>query len=239
MRAPRILLALPVLFCLICVGCSSEDQLKRVEQEVGDMKVEVFKLRQQMEEANRKLDAERGAAAEGRNQDRRFQADLQESLKQLQDTTRVLNNKVGNLPKITQPRAGASDPVAGIAEDEKAFGSAQLDYNRGSYGLAAESLELFLKSYPSSSKRPDALFVLGLCHFNQKSYDKAQSAFDQILRDYSSSNQFLPAKLKRAQCLDRQGLKPAAVRAFKEIVEGFPGTPEARTAQQVLSDLGF
>ncbi len=239
MRAPRILLALPVLSFLICVGCGSEDQLKRVEQEVGDMKIEVFKLRQQVEEANRKLDAEHGAAVEGRNQDRRFQADLQESLKQLQDTTRVLNNKVGNLPKTVPPRSGAADPVAGVSEDDKAFGSAQLDYNRGSYALAAESLELFLKTYPASSKRPDAIFFLGLCHYNQKNFDKAQSAFDQILRDFPTSNQFLPSKLKRAQCLNRQGLKPAAVRAFKELVEGFPGTPEARTAQQELSDLGF
>ena len=238
MRLPRILLTLPLLAFLVCIGCGSEDQLKRVEQEVGDMKVEVFKLRQQMEEANRKMDAERGAAADGRAQDRRFQADLQESLRQLQDTTRVLNNKVGSLPKTTAPRV-ASDPVPGVAEDEKAFGSAQLDYNRGSYGLAAESLELFLKSYPSSAKRPDAVFFLGLCHYNQKNFDKAQTAFDQILRDFPNSNQFLPAKLKRAQCLNRQGLKPAAVRAFKELVEGFPGTPESRTAQQELADLGF
>lgn len=240
MRAARMLLPLPALTFLLSTGCGSEDQLKRVEQEVGDMKVEVFKLRQQVEDATRKLDAERGSAAEARTQDRRFQADLQESLRQLQDTTRALNNRIGNLPKAQAPRAAApGEAAAGVPEDEKAFGSAQLDYNRGSYALAAESLELFLKSYPASPKRPDALFFLGLCHYNQKGFDRAQSAFDLILRDFPNSAQFLPAKLKRAQCLNRQGLKPAAVRAFKEIVEGFPGTPEARTAQQELSDLGF
>jgi TolA-binding protein len=228
----------PVLALAVCTACGSEDQLKRVEQEVGDMKVEVFKLRQQMEEANRKLDAELAAGNESRTQDRRFQADLQETLRQVQDSTRALNNKVGNLPKPAAVRTTA-DPVSGVPEDEKAFGAAQLDYNRGSYSLAAESLDLFLKSYPHSSKRSDAIFVQGLCYYNLKAYDKAQSAFDQILRDFPTSNQFLPAKLKRAQCLNRLGLKPAAVRAFKEIAEGFPGTPEARTAQQELSDLGF
>jgi TolA-binding protein len=222
----------------LAVGCGSEDQLKRVEQEVGDMKLEVFKLRQQMEEANRKLDAEVAAANESRNQDRRFQADLQETLRQVQDTARALNNKIGNLPKTAASRAPA-EAAPSVPEDEKAFGAAQLDYNRGSYSLAAESLELFLKSYPNSGKRPDAIFILGLSHYNLKAYDRAQGAFDQILRDFPTSNQFLPAKLKRAQCLNRMGLKPAAVRAFKEIVEGFPGTPEARTAQQELSDLGF
>lgn len=228
----------PVLALAVCTGCGSEDQLKRVEQEVGDMKVEVFKLRQQMEEANRKLDAEMTAANESRTQDRRFQADLQETLRQVQDSTRALNNKVGSLPKPAAPRTTA-EVAPGVPEDEKAFGAAQLDYNRGSYALAAESLDLFLKSYPNSSKRSDAIFVQGLCYYNLKAYDRAQGAFDQILRDFTTSNQFLPAKLKRAQCLNKMGLKPAAVRAFKEITEGFPGTPEARTAQQELSDLGF
>lgn len=236
MRAMRMVLV-PVLLTGL-VGCGSEEQLKRVEQEVGDMKLEVFKLRQQMEEANRKLDGEVASAGEARNQDRRFQADLQETLRQLQDSTRALNNKVGNLPRTAAPRV-ATEPAAGVPEDEKAFGAAQLDYNRGSYALAAESLDLFLKAFPASSKRPDATFFLGLCHYNLKAYDKAQAAFDRILRDFASSGQFLPAKLKRAQCLNRMGLKPAAVRAFKEITEGFPGTPEARTAQQELTDLGF
>ena len=238
MRAAPALVLLPVLALAVCTGCGSEDQLKRVEQEIGDMKLEVFKLRQQMEDANRKLDSEVAAATDARNQDRRFQADLQETLRQVQDSTRALNNKVGNLPRTAAPRT-AVDATPGVSEDEKAFGAAQLDYNRGSYALAAESLELFLRSHPTSSKRPDAVFFLGLCHYNLKAYDRAQGAFDQILRDFPTSNQFLPAKLKRAQCLNRMGLKPAAVRAFKEISEGFPGTPEARTAQQELSDLGF
>lgn len=238
MRSLKAISIVPVLALAVCTGCGSEDQLKRVEQEVGDMKLEVFKLRQQMEDANRKLDSEVAAANEARNQDRRFQADLQETLRQVQDSTRALNNKVGSLPRTAAPRA-AVDAGPGVAEDEKAFGAAQLDYNRGSYALAAESLELFLRSHPTSSKRSDAVFFLGLCHYNLKAYDRAQAAFDQILRDFPTSNQFLPAKLKRAQCLNRMGLKPAAVRAFKEIAEGFPGTPEARTAQQELSDLGF
>ena len=126
MRATSALLLLPVLALAVSTGCGSEDQLKRVEQEVGDMKLEVFKLRQQMEDANRKLDAEVAAANEARNQDR----DLQETLRQVQDSTRALNNKVGSLPRSPLPRTSA-DPAPGVSEDEKAFGAAQLDYNRG------------------------------------------------------------------------------------------------------------
>jgi TolA-binding protein len=240
MRIPKPALALPLSLLAVCLGCQSEDQLKRVEQELGDVKLQIFQLKQQVEEGNRKAEADRAAGAEARGLDRRFQADVQETLRQLQDTTRVLNRRLDYVPKPTgtAPRAdGAAAPAT--PDDEKAFSAAVLDYNRGNYALAADSLDIFIKSHPGSAKKPDALFFLGLAHYNQKAFDRAQVVFEQLIREAPGSNQFLPAKLKRAQCLGRQNLKPAAVRAFKELVEGFSGTPEARTAQQELADLGM
>jgi len=233
------MMLLPALAALLAIGCGSEDQLRRVEQEVGDLKLEVFKLRQSVEEGNKKAQADQQAAAEARNQDRRFQADLQESLRQVQDTTRVLNNRLNSQPKgPSRPAVEPQAAAAVSAEDERAYNAAVLDYNRGNYPLAAEGLELFLKTYPQSVKRPDALFFLGLCHYNQRTFDKAQATFDRIIKEHAASPQFLPAKLKRAQCLLKLGLKPAALKAFRELVDGFPGSAEARTAQQELSDLG-
>lgn len=233
-------LAIPML--LLGVGCQSDEELKKVEQQVSDMKVEIFKLRLQMEEANKAATTEYAAAGEARNQDRRFKADLQDTLRQLQDSTRALNNRLGDAPRHTATKAPSvldTPQAAASSEDEKAFNSVLLDYNRGNYSLAAESLELFLKSYPASSKRPDAFFYLGLSYYNQKTFDKAQMAFETILKNYPSANPFLPAKLKRGQCLLRQGLKPAAIANFKEIIKDFPNTSEARTSQQELSDLGL
>ena len=244
MRARPWIAGLALSGLVVCVGCVSGDQLKQVEDEVGDLKLEVFKLRSQVEEANKKADEDRSATSEARTQDRRFQADLQETMRQLQDTTRILSNRMGDAgarkpaPPSARPGPAAEAP-APASDDDKAFTAAVLDYNRGNYALAADGLALFLKASPQSSQRPDALFYLGLCFFNQKLYDKAKPAFEQVLREHASSSQFLPAKLKRAQCLQRMGLKPAAITAFKEITSGFPGSPEARTAQQELADLGF
>jgi TolA-binding protein len=237
----RMMMLLPVLAALLAIGCGSEDQLRRVEQEVGDLKLEVFKLRQTVEEGNKRALADQQASVESRAQDRRFQADLQDSLRQVQDTTRVLNNRLNSQPRGGSRPAVDSQPAAASAsaEDERAFNAAVLDYNRGNYPLAAEGLETFLKTYPQSARRPEAYFFMGLCHYNQRVYDKAQAAFDRIIKDHAASPQFLPAKLKRAQCLLKQGLKPAAVKAFRDLVDGFSGSAEARTAQQELSDLGL
>ena len=69
----------------------------------------------------------------------------------------------------------------------------------------------------------------------------AEAALKDINFDFDKSDirEMDKAKLKRAQCLQKMGLKPAAIKAFKEITDGFRGTPEARTAQQELADLGF
>ena len=231
----------------LCVGCAPQEGLKNVETEVGDLKLEVFKLRRLLEETAHKADDDRSASAEARTQDRRFQADLQETMRQLQDTTRVLTNRMGdpNVRTRAAARPAASsepphaDPAPALTDDDKAFNAAMLDYNRGSYAVASDGLELFLKASPQSPRRPDALFTMGLCAYNQKAYDKAKPFFEQVLRDYPSSSQFLPAKLKRAQCLHRIGMKPAAIKAYKELTDGFNGSPEARTAAQELADLGF
>ena len=257
MRARPWITGLALTGLFVCVGCVSQDSLKRTEDEIGDLKLEVFKLRSQMEDANKKLDEDRTASSEGRTQDRRFQADLQETLRQLQDTTRILSNRLGDntvrkpagkpaaapapapAPAAVPAAVPAAADKAAAGEDEKAFTAAVLDYNRGNYALAADGLTLCLKASPQATQRADALFYLGLSYYNQKLYDKAKPTFEQIMREHANSAQFLPAKLKRGQCLVRMGLKPAAIKAFKEITDGFPGSPEARTAQQELADLGF
>ena len=231
----------PVLAGVLALGCGSEEQLRRVEQEVGDLKLEVFKLRQQVEDGNKRAETEYQASAESRSQDRRFQADLQDSLRQVQDAARVLGNRLSSVPRnVSRPATEPTAPATGgTAEDERVYNAAVLDYNRGNYPLASEGLELFLKSYPQSGRRPDALFFLGLSQFNQGAFDKAQRSFERIIKDHAASPQFLPAKLKRAQSLLKQGLKPAAIKGFRELVEGFSGSAEARIAEQELSDLGI
>lgn len=229
---------------LLGLGCVPEERFKRIETEVGDLKVEVFKLRSQIEEANRKGDEDRTASAEGRTQDRRFQADLQETMRQLQDSTRILSNRLGDSTirnrAMAKPAEAPRPEAAPAANDEdKAFNAALLDYNRGNYPLAFDGMDLFVKSNPQSPRRAEAVFYMGLCAYNQKAFDKAKPLFEQVLKDFPNSERFLPAKLKRAQCLHRMGLKPAAIKAYKEIMDAFNGSAEARTAQQELNDLGL
>src|ERR1035438_1652765 len=65
---------LPALAALLTMGCSPNDQLRKVELEVGDLKLEVFKLRQVVEDGNKRAQSDQLAAAEARTKERRFPA---------------------------------------------------------------------------------------------------------------------------------------------------------------------
>lgn len=236
MRTRMTLAALPVL---LLVGCGNEEQMKRVEQEVGDLKLEVFKMRQQVEELNRRSEADRAALSEGHTQDRRFQADIQDTMRQLQDATRVLANRL-NAGGSARPATGpaTSTPVPAVtASEEQTFNAVMLDYNKGNYALAVESLEQYVAANPKSAKRADAFYYLGYSHFHLKAYDKSLRAFDRLIKDFPGSELFLSSKYKRAICQLRLGLKAAGTASLQEIVKNFPDTPEARNAQQELTDL--
>jgi tol-pal system protein YbgF len=236
MRIQPMTLTLACAVLVLGVGCNQQEQMKKVEQESGDLKIEVFRLRQQIEELNRRSESDRTALAEARSQDRRFQADLQETLRQLQDATRVLGTRLneGSTARRAVP-PGGSPATAGA--DEVTFTSLMSDYSRGNYALAVDNLENFLKSYPRSAKRPEALYYLGLSHYNLKAFDRAMDAFNRLAKDHPGTDFFLPARFKRAQCQQRMGLNAAAIASYKEIIENFPGTQEARNAQQELADL--
>ncbi len=103
------------LAALGLLGCNNEDRLKKVEDQVTDLKVEVFKLRNQLESANAKAEEDRNAAAVSRTQDRRFQADLQETMRQLQDSTRVLNNRLNDTTVRARVSGKPAAPARAIA----------------------------------------------------------------------------------------------------------------------------
>ena len=246
--ATRSWITVSVLSVLLTFsGCASPELLKNMENELYNLKMETFRLRSQVEEFSKKMDEEHLASTDSRNQNRRFRADLQETLSQIQSATRILSNQLGDTKSkvsakpLTSPMNTTTDNlvVAPCDDDGKIFSAAVLDYNRGNYALASEGLSLFLKNNPKSDQCSDALFYLGLCYYNQKFFDKAKLTFEQIIHEHSASPQFIPAKLKRGQCLCKMDMKPAAIKAFKEIVDVFAGSPEAHTAKQELIDLGF
>lgn len=88
-------ISIPLLVAgILTLGCDSSEQLARVEREVGDLKIEVFKLRRQMEDTQEVSKNEQKSDQDYRTQGRRFQADLQSTLSELTEVTKALNARL-------------------------------------------------------------------------------------------------------------------------------------------------
>ncbi|MFY8188043.1 MAG: tetratricopeptide repeat protein [Flavobacterium sp.] len=105
-----------------------------------------------------------------------------------------------------------------------------------------EDLNSFLKKYPKSQYRDDALFELANTYNNQGKNELAISTYDVLIKEFNNSS-FTARSILRQGLIHYNSNKPQpALIKFKKVVAEFPGTPESMeavsTARQIYVDAG-
>ena len=72
--------------------------------------------------------------------------------------------------------------------DEDLFDYASMIYDRGEFGLAAQSLGEYLQNYPSGRHVPLALFRIGECYMQQKQLKVAETYYEEVVNRYPNSD---------------------------------------------------
>lgn len=92
------------------------------------------------------------------------------------------------------PKAVPVDPTTRPAlpakpkgPDEDLFDYASMVYDRGEYGIAAQSLGQYLQNYPSGRHVPLALFRIGECYMNQNQLKVAETYYEEVVNRYPNS----------------------------------------------------
>jgi len=201
-----------------------------VEDEIGDLKLELFKLRSQVEKPTRR--PRRTAPPPARRGSRPALPG---------GSAGDHASAAGHHPDPQQPpgcpwaaspppRPGASSrprPTGPAGDERQGLTAAVLDYNRATTASPRTAWPL-PQGQPPAAQRPDALFYWACASSTRSSTTRPSRSFEQIMREPSgppsSSRQ-----AKRGQCLQRMGSKPAAITAFKDH-QRLPRLPEARTA---------
>ncbi|MDR0498851.1 MAG: tetratricopeptide repeat protein [Holophagales bacterium] len=231
----------------VVLGCNPQEQSKRLENEVNDLKVEVFRQSQEIQLLAKKLEEDRKIAADERLREAQFRADAQESLRQIKDYTQAMNNRL-NSASVQRPTTSArpqtrpdvnsdTTPASELQQDDQQFAMAEKDFNAGNYSNAVDAVDNLLKYFPDSKNIPEALFLKGRALMAQKSYAKAQDSFQKLCSDYPSSDRFRAARLNIGKCQEAQGNTLAAIGTYNDIVRRWPTSPEARSASDILQDL--
>jgi TolA-binding protein len=117
-----------------------------------------------------------------------------------------------------------------------------------SYGFVSrnekkiEDLNSFLKNYPKSQYRDDALFELGNTYTNDNKTDLALKTYDQLISEFKNSSFTARAILRQGLIYYNTDKSQLALTKFKKVAAEFPKTTEAleavSTARQIYVDTG-
>ncbi len=100
-------------------------------------------------------------------------------------------------------------------------------YSDKMYELAAEQLDAFVRSYPLSVRRPDALFLRSECAYFMSEYDVAASGYRAFLVEYPRSGLADDAQFRIGQSELARNRYEGSVAAFKSVIDDHPDSPLA------------
>jgi tol-pal system protein YbgF len=133
---------------------------------------------------------------------------------------------------LSQPNTGLQ-PISG----DTLYSNAVRDYNSHHYDLSRQELSDYLKNFPDGPYAPDAQFYLGEMSYLQGAYNSAIDAYDKVIVNYRKSHLVAPAMLEKGRALAELGKRTRATQEFREVIRMFPGTAEAKRAQDELHRL--
>jgi TolA-binding protein len=238
--------ALAALAAAAALGCSSQQgPFRHIENEVNDMKVEVFRQRQELQALNARVEALQKLAESESGKDGRFRADTQEALRQIREQAQAIANRLepgarqAPRPQPRQDRQGqdAPGPAPEAGPDDQQLALAEKDFNTGDFQGAVEAADNLVKYFPDSDHVPEALYIKGRALYAQKSYAKAQEAFQRLCAKYPSSPRFRAARLNVGRCQASAGNTLAAIATLEDVAGRWPSSPEARSAAELAQDL--
>lgn len=139
------------------------------------------------------------------------------------------------------PGAGATngasqlEALPGVTPTQQSvYGQAFDALKAGSYSVAIDGFQGFVKSYPASPLAPNAEYWLGEAHFVNQDYREAERAFRSVLSRWPGSGKASDAMLDLGNVLLAQGKTSQGRKTLRQVVKQFPGTGAATRAAKLL-----
>jgi tol-pal system protein YbgF len=184
---------------------------------------------------------------------------IQQQLVQLQELTGQSQQRLSELRtqleargaqiETTAPPAGGSTtPTPGdtarpagagssSASADQMYEASLAQLRRGSTGTARLGLREMLRSYPTSSRAPDALYFIGQS-FAAENPDSAADYYGQVVDRFSTSPRAPSALYNLGLLAERKKDNTRARDAYQRVVQKYPQSDEAALARDRLKALG-
>ena len=127
------------------------------------------------------------------------------------------------------------DTVRTGIDPDQLYNTAYLDFTRGKYEVAIAGFEQYLQMFPDTDVSDNAQYWIGESRYSLGDLNVAEEEFKKVLIRHPTGNKVPAATYKLGLVYQTQGREDAARRQFEAVVEKYPGTTEARLAQERLS----
>ena len=125
-----------------------------------------------------------------------------------------------------------------VPEEKRRYDLALELFSEGSYEESQKLLESLATDYPKSGYMADTLYWLGCAYYVQNKMSDAASAQKKLVAKFPKSSRVPEALLSQAAAEERLGNSTSARSLLNSVVQKYPGTESAKTAEQRLKALG-
>lgn len=145
-------------------------------------------------------------------------------------------------PAPVQPSTSSSKTVASKPRPEKAAMSENLLseglllMEKKDYNSARERFKEFMSKNPDSPKVSDAQFYLAESYYEEQWYEKAILEYQVVIAKYTKSAKRPAALYKQGLAFEQIGDKANARARYRDVVNLYSKTPEARLAKKKLAE---
>jgi len=266
LRHPAVRLAL-VLVAGAAAGCVSKSDVQMVQGEVALLRAETLRrdstraaqlteVIQMQQRIMDSLTSSRRAVGQLKGDIASDLYNIQQQLVQLQELTGQSQQRLSELRTQLEargaqietgaPAAGpalapvdSAQPAAGAANAsvDQMYEASLAQLRRGSTSTARLGLRELLRTYPTSSRAPDALYFIGQS-FAAENPDSAASYYQQVVDGYSTSARAPSALYNLGLLAERRKDTAKAKDAYQRVVAKYPQSDEAALARDRLKALG-
>ncbi len=250
-----------LLTCVALSACALKGDVRRVEQQVQDLRNEMARtdsvradfLRQALSEIialeQQVLDSLNRRLVRFQGEVRSDMTEVQRQLVQIQELTGQSQQRLSRLqgrmeqresgsmvdPSGVPPEQGAPAPAGDSPDEVFRIGVEQL--RRGSPVTARQAFTALLTQFPNHDRAPDAQFFLGES-WEAQDPDSAAAAYELVPQRYSNSPRAPTALYRIGLILEQEGDLDRAKVYYERVVLGYPNSDAAQLARAKLNTPG-
>jgi len=121
---------------------------------------------------------------------------------------------------------------------QKIYDDAQRDFSAGSYDLALQGFQEYVRNYSTTQMAADAQFYIGEIYSRREDFDNAIKEYERVIVEHADSSRVPNARFMKGIALMKLGKRSEAKKEFQTVVDKYPGNELAYRAKQYLKALG-